>query len=183
MFAGGYTVRLYSQGDAQKHQSLCLGIYRSIDYHHGRPVYKQDGGQVYLYYMKAEKAWLIGPHIGNNYAWIRNRVESSSPVESSSSSSSSDSDSGSESKRKISSKKNKLGLEIRTPDQLETTWQYRLSIVLGNDEEEQWKDDEKLRVEPLKGTIYYTVIDCVNKITWSVLISNTVQEVGKVYTV
>merc|ERR1719192_916075 len=46
----GYTVVLYSEGMARDHQSACLGIYRSSGYLNGRPVYKQDEGENFLYY-------------------------------------------------------------------------------------------------------------------------------------
>ena len=99
ILSGGYTVVLYSEGMARDHQSACLGIYRSSGYLNGRPVYKQDEGENYLYYHKTQNSWLIGPHIGNTYAWVRNQldhVNGANHSSSSSSSSSSDSDSDSD---------------------------------------------------------------------------------------
>ena len=92
-FLGGYTVVLYSEGMARDHQSACLGIYRSSSYLNGRPVYKQDDGENYLYYHKSENSWLVGPHVGNNYAWVRNQLDQSMSSSSTSSSDDSDSDS------------------------------------------------------------------------------------------
>ena len=187
---------LYSDGMARNHQSACLGIYRSMGYLNGRPVYKQDEGENYLYYHKDENSWLIGPRIGNNYAWIRNKLEatveatstSSSSCSSSSSSSDEDSDTslgsvgtGSslsrQKKVKTLKKKNKVGLEIRTPDQLETPWQYRLLITTNQDQEERhlaWRsDDDSLKVEALKGKqlcpCYSTLIDTKSKRIWHIV--------------
>ena len=84
---------LYSEGMARDHQSACLGIYRSSSYLNGRPVYKQDDGENYLYYHKSENSWLVGPHVGNNYAWVRNQLDQSMSSSSTSSSDDSDSDS------------------------------------------------------------------------------------------
>ena len=68
-FSGGYTVILYSEGMASDHQAQCMGVYRSSGYRNGRPVYKQDQGENYLYYHN--QSWLIGPHVDSEYAWIR----------------------------------------------------------------------------------------------------------------
>jgi len=164
----GYTVVLYSEGMARDHQSACLGIFRSSSYLNGRPVYKQDDGENYLYYHKAENSWLVGPHVGNNYAWVRNQLDQSMSSSSTSSSDDSDSDSDdsvasnsdhsigssaakktAKSKRKWLSKSRSFLPEIRTPDQLESGWQYRLSITVG--QQAVWtNDDSTLRVEALK---------------------------------
>ena len=72
-FLGGYTVILYSEGMARDHQTQCMGVYRSTGYHNGRPVYKQDEGENYLFYHN--HCWLIGPQVGKDYAWIRNPLE------------------------------------------------------------------------------------------------------------
>ena len=47
---GGYTVVLKSEGAVKKHQSDVLGVYRMVDSYNDRPVYKQDGGENYIYY-------------------------------------------------------------------------------------------------------------------------------------
>jgi len=164
----GYTVVLYSEGMARDHQSACLGIYRSSSYLNGRPVYKQDDGENYLYYHKSENSWLVGPHVGNNYAWVRNQLDQSMSSSSTSSSDDSDSDSDdsvasnsdhsigssaakktAKNKRKWLTKSRSFLPEVRTPDQLESGWQYRLSVTVG--QQAVWtNDDSTLRVEALK---------------------------------
>ena len=179
---------LQSEILARTEQYECLGIYRAMDFRNGRPVYKQDEGQNYLYYHN--DSWLIGPHSHKGdpqYAWIRSKREdvgSSSSSSSSSSDSDSDADSigsagslssGSRRKRRQLKKKAADGTEIRTPDQLERgQWQYRLSVVVnGPEENENWHDDDTLQVEALKGIdkhLYTTVVDSVNKTIWSVVL-------------
>jgi len=46
----GYTVVLKSEGIVKKHQADVLGVYRMVDSYNERPVYKQDGGENYIYY-------------------------------------------------------------------------------------------------------------------------------------
>merc|ERR1712012_1063019 len=46
----GYTVVLKSEGIVKKHQADVLGVYRMVDSYKERPVYKQDGGENYIYY-------------------------------------------------------------------------------------------------------------------------------------
>lgn len=58
-------------------------------------------------------------------------------------------------------------MEIRTPDQLETPWKYRLSIAVGGDNG-RWENDETLCVKALKGNRY--LVDCVNRIVWTLLV-------------
>ena len=72
-FSGGYTVVLRSEGMAHDHQRQCMGVYRYTGYHSDRPVYKQDEGENYLFYHN--HSWLIGPRVGQDYAWIRNLTE------------------------------------------------------------------------------------------------------------
>jgi len=184
----GYTVCLYSDKMASEAQPLCLGLYRSVDYKNGRPVYKQEEGQNFLFFFN--NAWFIGPHVGNHYtASIRSKIESDSSSSSSESSSSSSSSSTSSSsdesdhsmgsssskKAKKTTKKVKkfdmLGEEIRTPDQVTLGWQYRLKICLDNDN--CWAEDETLRVEALRGTktCSKTVIDLTNRNIWHILSS------------
>merc|ERR1719242_1131016 len=159
----GYTVILYSEGMARDHQTQCMGVYRSTGYHNGRPVYKQDEGENYLFYHN--HCWLIGPQVGKDYAWIRNPLEdqrtkkSSSPSHSTSSSSdpsssSEDSDTGSDGLgvgkgvKRFTKTRTNLGLKVRTPDQLTRGWQYRLLISV--DQSAWMEDDSSLRVEALK---------------------------------
>ena len=47
---GGYTVVLKSEGIVKKYQADVLGVYRMVDSYNDRPVYKQDGGENYIYY-------------------------------------------------------------------------------------------------------------------------------------
>ena len=47
---GGYTVVLKSEGEIGNIQADILGVYRMADSHCDRPVYKQDGGENYIYY-------------------------------------------------------------------------------------------------------------------------------------
>jgi len=158
----GYTVVLRSEGMAHDHQRQCMGVYRYTGYHSDRPVYKQDEGENYLFYHN--HSWLIGPRVGQDYAWIRNLTEenrretkSASPMSSGSSShsSSSDSDSSSDASSvgsagqgsvKRYNKKKNLGLKSKTPDKY-LGWQYRLRIGVDQD---QWQDDTSLRIEALK---------------------------------
>ena len=192
MILGGYTVCLYSDEVARQAQPLCLGLYRSVSYKNGRPVYKQEEGQNYLFYY--DNAWFIGPHVDNHYtASIRSKLEdsSSSSSDSSSTSSSSSSSSSDESdhsmgssgssKKKAVKKVKKfdvLGQEIRTPDQVVNGWQYRLKICLDNDN--CWGEDKTLRVEALRGTHHQscsattssTVIDLKNRNIWHILRDN-----------
>ena len=39
-----------SEGIVKKHQADVLGVYRMVDSYNERPVYKQDGGENYIYY-------------------------------------------------------------------------------------------------------------------------------------
>jgi len=89
----GYTVVLRSSGGAANHQPSCLGVYRLIDSLNDRPVYKQEGGENYLYYCSAKSSWMVGTNVGDSYAWIKHSDRSEGESSSSSSSSSSDSDS------------------------------------------------------------------------------------------
>ena len=84
---GGYTVVLRSTGGAADHQPTCLGVYRLIDSLNDRPVYKQEGGENYLYYNEAKSSWMVGTNIGDSYAWIKHSDRSSGSSSSSSSSS------------------------------------------------------------------------------------------------
>ena len=37
-----------------------------------RPVYKQDGGENYVYYSSGGQCWLVGCLVGHRYSWLRN---------------------------------------------------------------------------------------------------------------
>merc|ERR1719228_743469 len=60
----GYTVVLKSEGAVKKHQSDVLGVYRMVDSYNDRPVYKQDGGENYIYYSSASNTWFVGTVVG-----------------------------------------------------------------------------------------------------------------------
>ena len=45
---------LKSEGIVKKHQADVLGVYRMVDSYNDRPVYKQDGGENYIYYRLVE---------------------------------------------------------------------------------------------------------------------------------
>ncbi len=61
---------LRSNGVAADHQAHCLGVYRMTDSHNGRPVYKQDDGEHYLFH--DGEGWMVGSRVGHAYAWMRN---------------------------------------------------------------------------------------------------------------
>jgi len=74
----GYTVVLKSEGIVKKHQADVLGVYRMVDSYNDRPVYKQDGGENYIYYSSASNTWFVGTVVGHQYGWLRNSTESAS---------------------------------------------------------------------------------------------------------
>jgi len=74
----GYTVVLKSEGAVKKHQSDVLGVYRMVDSYNDRPVYKQDGGENYIYYSSASNTWFVGTVVGHQYGWLKNSSESAS---------------------------------------------------------------------------------------------------------
>ena len=47
---GGSTVIIKSEGAMAANQPDVLGVYRMVDSFDNRPVYKQDGGENYIYY-------------------------------------------------------------------------------------------------------------------------------------
>lgn len=51
---------LKSSGPATRHQPSCLGVYRMVDHHDGRPAYRQDEGDHYLYYNERHDSWMVG---------------------------------------------------------------------------------------------------------------------------
>merc|ERR1719361_336306 len=68
----GSTVIIKSEGSMAANQPDVLGVYRMVDSHHDRPVYKQDGGENYIYYSRSSKAWFVGTVVGHPYGWLRN---------------------------------------------------------------------------------------------------------------
>jgi len=71
----GSTVVIKSEGAVRVHQSDVLGVYRMVDSYNKRPVYKQDGGENYIYYSSASKSWFVGTVVGHQYGWLRNTSE------------------------------------------------------------------------------------------------------------
>ena len=59
-----------SEGAVAEQQRAVLGVYRMVDSYNDRPVYKQDGGENYIYYSSA--SWLVGTVVGHSYGWLRN---------------------------------------------------------------------------------------------------------------
>jgi hypothetical protein len=68
-------VVLKSEGEIGNNQADILGVYRMADSHCDRPVYKQDGGENYIYYSNISGSWLVGTVVGHQYAWLRNCTE------------------------------------------------------------------------------------------------------------
>ena len=66
---------LKSEGGVAENQGDVLGVYRMVDSYCERPVYKQDGGENYIYYSSASSSWLVGTVIGHEHAWLRNDSE------------------------------------------------------------------------------------------------------------
>jgi len=71
----GSTVVLKSDGAVKQHHADVLGVYRMIDHYNERPVYKQDGGENYIYYSATSNSWLVGTVVGHQYGWLRNPSE------------------------------------------------------------------------------------------------------------
>jgi len=71
----GYTVVIKSEGPVKVHQADVLGVYRMVDSYNDRPVYKQDGGENYIYYSSVSSTWFVGTVVGHQYGWLRNGSE------------------------------------------------------------------------------------------------------------
>jgi len=72
----GSTVVLKSEGIVREHQADVLGVYRMVDHYNDRPVYKQDGGENFIYYSATSASWLVGTVVGHQYGWLRNGSDS-----------------------------------------------------------------------------------------------------------
>ena len=72
---GGSTVVLRSEGEVKESQGDVLGVYRVVDTYCDKPVYKQDGGENYIYYSSASASWLVGTVVGHQHAWLRNSTD------------------------------------------------------------------------------------------------------------
>jgi len=65
---------LDSWGFAEDYQGDRLGTYsQSGNSEGGRPVYKQNSGVNYLYFLTSLDLWMVGPTLGENYGGILNR--------------------------------------------------------------------------------------------------------------
>ena len=166
---------LKSSGNAAENQPSCLGVYRVVDSLNEKPVYKQEGGEHFLYFNADKQSWMVGTNVGDSYAWIKNDsiAHKSSSSASSSDSSSSDEDSDSSSGASLgstgaggrvkkfssdSSSKAHKGSRRRhrlSPDLLEAGWKYKpngFQLSALSDDENLWmEDDVTLKVEALKG--------------------------------
>ena len=61
-----------SEGKVREEQGDVLGLYRLVDCHQERPLYKQEGGENFIYYSPGGPCWLVGTVVGSQYAWLRN---------------------------------------------------------------------------------------------------------------
>jgi len=68
-------VVLRSEGEVKESQGDVLGVYRVVDTYCDKPVYKQDGGENYIYYSSASASWLVGTVVGHQHAWLRNNTD------------------------------------------------------------------------------------------------------------
>ena len=171
---GGYTIEITAKGSALQNQSVCFGVYQCMGFLNGHPVYKQDGGQNYIYFYENQGRWLVGPKVDCSYAWIRSKVED---LDSSHSSGFPDSLSESDSESmgsnlSLASKASKftknrrsltgsrssftsLVIQNKTPDQFGKGWEYSTSLLddeMGDEEDTWMADDKTLEVKALKGS-------------------------------
>ena len=65
---------LKSEGAVRNHQADTLGVYRMVDSYNDRPVYKQDGGENYIYYRYFFGGFIRLACIGAQY-FGRNKME------------------------------------------------------------------------------------------------------------
>ena len=61
-----------SEGRVGEEQADVLGVYRLVDSHQDRPLYKQDGGENFIFFSPAGPWWVVGTTVGSHYGWIRN---------------------------------------------------------------------------------------------------------------
>ena len=122
-----------------------LGVYRMVDSFDNRPVYKQDGGENYIYYRcldwihrpisqkktigtistfpsAASRAWFVGTVVGHRYGWLKNASPEASAA--------------------------------RWVPDLRAGWQYRPLVRTTADSigQNTWlTNDQTIRMEPLRG--------------------------------
>merc|ERR1719334_770298 len=68
----GSVLVVRSEGPVSDSQGDVLGVYRLVDSYSDRPLYKQDGGENYLYYSSQSRYWMVGTVVGHPYGWLRN---------------------------------------------------------------------------------------------------------------
>ena len=61
-----------SEGQVRQQQSDVLGLYRLGDCHQARPLYKQDGGENFIFFSPAGSGWILGTSLASLYGWLRN---------------------------------------------------------------------------------------------------------------
>ena len=61
-----------SEGRVGEEQGDVLGLYRLVDSHQERPLYKQDGGENFIFFSPAGPWWVVGTVVGSHYGWLRN---------------------------------------------------------------------------------------------------------------
>ncbi len=68
-----YTVIIYSvkpDGPAAENVPMTMGIFRLVGVFNGKPLYKKDEGEMYMYYLGQAEAWMVGPVIGADYGYL-----------------------------------------------------------------------------------------------------------------
>ena len=70
-----------SEGKVREEQGDVLGVYRLVDSHQARPLYKQDGGENFIFFSPGGPWWMVGTVVGSQYGWLRNSSSSLGPGE------------------------------------------------------------------------------------------------------
>ena len=61
-----------SEGQVREERADVLGLYRLVDSHQARPLYKQEGGENFIFFSPAGPEWIVGTRVGSQYGWLRN---------------------------------------------------------------------------------------------------------------
>ena len=61
-----------SEGQVREERADVLGLYRLVDSHQTRPLYKQEGGENFIFFSPAGPEWIVGTRVGSQYGWLRN---------------------------------------------------------------------------------------------------------------
>jgi len=67
----GSTLVVRSEGLVAAELGDVLGVYRLVDTHQARPLYKQDQGENYIYFSSGTGCWYAGTVVGLQHAWLR----------------------------------------------------------------------------------------------------------------